>query len=192
MSENKRNYVRRKKYLNDCYQTIAQTLQLIKLSGKLPLSDQQIKIEAMKHAQAIEAACWSPRMKLSSSEYEELTEKKTKELCKVLTQRYARASSPAQKQSEAVSDSSQELTRQNSGSFLGFQQNSLFFLQPYDESMASSTPPNPLPSSLFDTTLIKSRGFLMMMITYLEFLSTSRTTRSASNDLFLPKFYVFK
>ncbi|EAX97018.1 hypothetical protein TVAG_315200 [Trichomonas vaginalis G3] len=84
----KRNYIRRKKYLNDSYETIKHTLELIRLAGKLDLSDSELQKMAMKHAQAIEAACWSPHLRLTAKEYEDITVHKTKDLCYALTQKY--------------------------------------------------------------------------------------------------------
>ena len=81
MSETKRNYIRRKKYLNDCYEKIHRTLLYIRTAGNFDFSEQHIKAQAMKYAQTIEATCWSPHLRLSAREYEELTNNKTKEDC---------------------------------------------------------------------------------------------------------------
>lgn len=89
MSDNlKRNYVRRKKYLNDSYETIKQTLEFIRIAGKLELTDEEIHKQAIEHAQAIEAACWNPHLRLTAKEYEDITSHKTKDLCYALTQKY--------------------------------------------------------------------------------------------------------
>jgi len=86
MSETKRNYIRRKKYLNDTYEKIKRALEFINLKGQLGMKEQEIQKQAMSHAQTIEAACWSPHLKLSAKEYEDIASMKTTELCQALSQ----------------------------------------------------------------------------------------------------------
>ena len=105
----KRNYIRRKKYMNDSYEKIRKTLDFINLAAKLKLSEQEISKKAMTHAQAIEAACWSPHLRLTASEYEDLTAIKTTELCRALTKQYLpHLIPPAQANVPQPNDASQD------------------------------------------------------------------------------------
>ena len=74
--------------MNDSYEKIKKTLDFINVAAKLKLSEQEINKKAMTHAQAIEAACWSPHLRLTATEYEDLTAIKTSELCRALTKQY--------------------------------------------------------------------------------------------------------
>ena len=88
MNDNKRNYIRRKKYLSDSYDKIKKTLIFLNDKAHIGLSDAEIHKQSLDHAKKVEAACWSPHLKLSAKEYEDIANLKTSELCKVLTQQY--------------------------------------------------------------------------------------------------------
>jgi hypothetical protein len=79
----RRNYVRRKKILLDCANQVKATLELIHVARRedLPRDLQQ---QALAHAEAIEAACWFPKARLSSQAYQNLMASKTQELCRVI------------------------------------------------------------------------------------------------------------
>ena len=80
---NKRNYIRRKKYLNDSANQIKATLEFIQAAKGESFVDQNIQKLAYIHAQAIEAVCWSPHSKLSAEGYQKLMTAKTHELCRM-------------------------------------------------------------------------------------------------------------
>ena len=50
--------------------------------------------KAQQHAQEIEAVCWSPHSKISSTDYEKLMNAKTNELCHMLMKKYLRTQFP--------------------------------------------------------------------------------------------------
>ncbi|OHT01161.1 hypothetical protein TRFO_01787 [Tritrichomonas foetus] len=80
----KRNYVKRKRSLDECAKTIMQTLQTINIRSRSPVDLNELKILALNHAKAIEAACWSRRAKLSNQVFTQIVRAKTMELCKQL------------------------------------------------------------------------------------------------------------
>ena len=84
----KRNYIRRKKYMNDSYQKIAKTLEFVNTAAKLNFSESEIHKRALSHAQAIEASIWCPHLRLTASEYEGISGAKTTELCRAITKQY--------------------------------------------------------------------------------------------------------
>jgi hypothetical protein len=96
--KNKRNYIRRKKYLANCVAQIKAILDFVRLvrGEKLPPMDTQK--EAMAHAQAIEAVCWCPHSRLSADNYEKLMAAKTLELCRTLLKKWLPALDLAQLQ----------------------------------------------------------------------------------------------
>lgn len=63
-------------------------MDYINSTNKLQMSESEVEKISMSHAQAVEAACWSPHLKVSSSDYEHMTNVKTEELCRALTRRY--------------------------------------------------------------------------------------------------------
>lgn len=82
--KNKRNYIRRKKYLTDCISQIKTTVEFIQLArGERPNSAESEK-QAIAHAQSIEAHCWSPHSHLSAESYQQLMSAKTQELCRTI------------------------------------------------------------------------------------------------------------
>lgn len=83
-TKNKRNYIRRKKYLNDCVAQIKTTLEFIHLAHGEPGNQAESQKLAVAHAQAIEAACWSPHSRLSAEGYQKLMMAKTQELCRAI------------------------------------------------------------------------------------------------------------
>jgi hypothetical protein len=82
--QNKRNYIRRKKYLDESTAQIKTTLEFIAaVLGDTP-SPCEIQRAAVVHAQAIEAVCWSPRPRPTAEVYQKLMAAKTAELCRAL------------------------------------------------------------------------------------------------------------
>lgn len=80
-SKNKRNYVKRKKNLKDCVGKIRTTLDYVcKARGEL-MNQEDTERLAIMHAQAIEAACWTPNLGLTGEEYQLLMANKTLDLC---------------------------------------------------------------------------------------------------------------
>ena len=88
MRNKKRNYIKRKKFLNDNIERIKKTLIFVKMMTNIPINDQEIDKKALLHAQSIEAACWSPHQKLTAKEYEEISAFKANELCHAITKKY--------------------------------------------------------------------------------------------------------
>jgi hypothetical protein len=85
--QNKRNYIRRKKYLDESTAQIRSTLEFIAaVVGDSP-NRCEIHKKAVVHAQAIEAACWSPRPRPTAELYQKLMAAKTAELCRALAKR---------------------------------------------------------------------------------------------------------
>jgi hypothetical protein len=83
MSGNKRNYIRRKKFLMDCCSQLKATLDFVRVARGDKDPGDSAK-EALAHAQAIEAVCWSPRARLSAENYCQLMASKTQELCSAI------------------------------------------------------------------------------------------------------------
>jgi len=79
--KNKRNYIRRKKYLNDSVTQICNTLRIIRDALHEGTADLEIQKRALNHAQAIEAACWSPHSRITEEDYKCIMMAKTRELC---------------------------------------------------------------------------------------------------------------
>lgn len=80
----RRNYIQRKKCLNNSVNQIVNVLNIIQILQKdtgSPIEKQKV---AYEHAQKIEAACWSPHSKLTPESYEKLISAKTQELCRVI------------------------------------------------------------------------------------------------------------
>lgn len=89
MIENKpRNYVKKKKSLNECFEKIKKTLEDIRNDHSVTFSDEEIEKIARESTQSVEAACWSPQTHITQRQYQKFTEKKTKEVCNALRMRY--------------------------------------------------------------------------------------------------------
>jgi hypothetical protein len=81
----KRNYIRRKKWLNDSTALVKSTLNFIHTTLGTPVSSAELERLAKQHASGIEAACWDPRTtQLTDSIYQTLMVSKTRELCVAL------------------------------------------------------------------------------------------------------------
>lgn len=80
----RRNYIQRKKCLNNSVNQIVNVLNFIQVLQKDSISPIEKQKVAFAHAQKIEAACWSPHSKLTPESYEKLISAKTAELCRVL------------------------------------------------------------------------------------------------------------
>ena len=83
-SSNKRNYIRKKKYLADCISKIQATLDFVHLARGEKIDPSESQRRAMESAQAIEAVCWSPQSRLSADGYQRLMTTKTQELCRTI------------------------------------------------------------------------------------------------------------
>jgi len=84
MQSVKRNYIRKKKYLKEAADQIRSTLEFISYAQKEDINSEKLQLISQHHAEAIEAACWSPHIHLSSEEYQTLMNSKTQELCRAL------------------------------------------------------------------------------------------------------------
>lgn len=80
----RRNYIQRKKCLNNSVNQIVNVLNFIQVLQKDSVSPIEKQKVAYAHAQKIEAACWSPHSKLTPESYEKLISAKTAELCRVI------------------------------------------------------------------------------------------------------------
>jgi hypothetical protein len=84
-SPSKRNYIRRKKCLNDSFSLVRTTLNFINTTLGVDESSDGLDRRARDHASAIEAVCWDPRTsKLTDDIYQKLMVSKTRELCLAL------------------------------------------------------------------------------------------------------------
>ena len=82
-----RLYIRRKRCLKESQKLIYETLcSIVAMKGQ-EVNSIQLSQEALEHATAIEASCWSPRLHISDEEFHQLTIKKTQDLCYILIQR---------------------------------------------------------------------------------------------------------
>jgi hypothetical protein len=78
----KRNYIRRKKCLNDSTSLVKSTLHFINRTLGTDVDPDEVDRIARHHAAAIEAVCWDPRTsRLTDNIYHSLMVSKTRELC---------------------------------------------------------------------------------------------------------------
>ncbi|OHT16913.1 hypothetical protein TRFO_12782 [Tritrichomonas foetus] len=77
-------YLKRKRFLNEVSQEIFATLQQIYYLRNEAVSESVMKKQATKYAQTVEAACLTPKYKMSNDEYHNVLHVKTHELCEVL------------------------------------------------------------------------------------------------------------
>jgi hypothetical protein len=78
----KRNYIRRKKCLNDSATLVKSTLSFISRARGTPMSLPELDRVAEGHAMPIEAVCWDPRTNTMTDEiYQSLMAQKTRQLC---------------------------------------------------------------------------------------------------------------
>jgi hypothetical protein len=81
----KRNYIRRKKCLNDSASLLKSTLSFINRTQGTQMSLAQLDRVARNHAASIQAACWDPRTNTMTDElYQNLMAQKTRQLCLTL------------------------------------------------------------------------------------------------------------
>lgn len=78
-------YLKRKRFLNEISREIVDTLKQIYCLRNQNLSETEIKDKAKKYALTIEAACLTPKYKMSNDEYHRVLITKTRELCDVLS-----------------------------------------------------------------------------------------------------------
>lgn len=102
----RRNYIRRKKCLNESINIIEKTLLCLSSIRKDKIDKSELTKLAKAHANEVEAACWTPRMKMSDDDYQNLMNSKTKELCLVLIKKLMPAIDTTQKKSEISSPAS--------------------------------------------------------------------------------------
>jgi hypothetical protein len=87
----KRNYIRRKKCLNDSYSVVKSTLAFISRGLGTTISPSDLDSRARGHAEAIEAVCWGAHSsRLTDHAYRQMMAAKTRELCIALLQRIPR------------------------------------------------------------------------------------------------------
>jgi hypothetical protein len=85
----KRNYIRRKKSLNDSTALIKSTLCFISMSQGTGMSPFALNRVARHHANTIEAACWDPHLSdITDDSYRRLVLTKTNQLCAALLGRH--------------------------------------------------------------------------------------------------------
>ena len=87
MSTNKpvrKTYIRRKRCLNQSIEQIKDTMIYIMKNTGYRMTESQLLEFAKARAKEIEAACWSPRLKISDKEYSQIVLKKTYQLCNIL------------------------------------------------------------------------------------------------------------
>jgi hypothetical protein len=78
----KRNYIRRKKCLNDSAALVKSTLSFINRSRGTTMTLAELDRIAEAHAMSIEAVCWDPRTNAMTDEiYHNLMAQKTRQLC---------------------------------------------------------------------------------------------------------------
>jgi hypothetical protein len=82
--DNKRNYIRRKKYLDESVSQIRTTLEFIGTASREPPDLSELSKLALRYAEGIDAACWSPRPRPTAEVYQQLISAKTAELCRAL------------------------------------------------------------------------------------------------------------
>ena len=75
----KRNYIRRKKYLQDCTLQIKAAIDFITIIKGNKINNIDSEKQAVLYAQQIEAVCWSPRSQMSAESYQKLMQTKTRE-----------------------------------------------------------------------------------------------------------------
>ena len=82
----KRNYVRRRRTVAECQADILKALTNIAAQQNTPTNLQILSEKASILAQSVEASCWSPRHKLSDSEFRFGMTQKTRQLIEALYQ----------------------------------------------------------------------------------------------------------
>jgi len=82
--QTKRNYVKRKRSINECTKQIFGALKVIHSSTGRRTSEQELNEMATQYAKSIEASCWSRKAKYSDEEFQAITREKTNELCNTL------------------------------------------------------------------------------------------------------------
>ena len=87
-SQNKRNYIKRKKCLSDATNLIRQILELIRCLRGPDYFKVDIDKMANAHANIIEAACWSPHTKMNAQEYSNLMMIKAQDVCVALIKQH--------------------------------------------------------------------------------------------------------
>ena len=83
-SQHKRNYVKRKRSINECTKQIFNTLTLIQSKKGQNINEKNLNDLAIQYAKTIEASCWSRKAKYSDDEFQIITKEKTNELCTTL------------------------------------------------------------------------------------------------------------
>jgi hypothetical protein len=84
----RRSYIRRKHCLQECTKFIHSTVVFLCQSGCLPFSDAEISSYSARRAEEVEAACWSPRLKMSDQEYQNMALGKARELTNALCHQF--------------------------------------------------------------------------------------------------------
>jgi hypothetical protein len=77
----RRNYVKRKRYLNESVSLIKKTLEYIATATQSPINPDKITLEATTRAKQVEAACWDSVHRLPDDHYSRLLLAKTRECC---------------------------------------------------------------------------------------------------------------
>ena len=106
MEENhtRRVYIRRKRCLKECQKLINETLYAISLARGEKVQDRLISNQALEYANAVEASCWSPHLRISDDEFQSLALSKTRELCQTLLKKHIQETRASAHFSASISD----------------------------------------------------------------------------------------
>jgi hypothetical protein len=81
----KRNYIRRKKCLNESAKLIRSALGFINRARGTQMTTEEVERTALRHAASIEAVCWDPRTStMTDNLYHGVMAQKTRQLCLAL------------------------------------------------------------------------------------------------------------
>lgn len=84
VKERKRNYVRKKRFLQECAEQLRATVEFIHNCRGEVFTKDQVDREIMSYASLVEASCWSPHMHYTAIEYRNMMNMKAQDLCHVL------------------------------------------------------------------------------------------------------------
>jgi hypothetical protein len=79
-----RNYVKRKRHLNESVDLIKRTLECLASVRGEPMNSAEISRQALARALEIEAACWNSLRRPANEEYNRVMMAKTREVCMAL------------------------------------------------------------------------------------------------------------
>ena len=83
-SKHRKCYIRRKRCLNENAKLIQSTMRAISIAKGKQMSENELIEYSTRRAREIEASCWSPRLKISDKDYQDIARLKTQQLCQAL------------------------------------------------------------------------------------------------------------